>query len=144
MNLPGSMRAMTRAVLSVVAAIIAVSVLLACTPPSRMEGRMLFESNCSTCHGATGAGDGDMAVFVRSGVPNLRQLSKSNGGTFPEAHVVSVVTRVSAFHEDVVAMPDFGDLLQAKPATFVAPDGEVIRTNRAVLDIVAYIRSIQA
>ncbi len=85
-----------------------------------------------------------MAIFVANGVPDLRTLSQRNGGTFPRAHVVSVVTRISALHEDIVAMPDFGSLLDAEPATYRTPDGKIIQTNRAVLDIVAYLESIQS
>ncbi len=126
-----------------VVAVLGCAALVACAAKPETSGRALYQSQCSGCHGATGAGDGEMSVFVRTGVPNLRELSLRNGGTFPKAHVVSVVTRVSAFHDDVVAMPDFGALLDAAPATYTAADGETIETNRAVLDIVAYLKGIQ-
>ena len=138
------MDAPLRGVPLIAAAIIGAVFLLACTPLPSVDGRALFSRECSGCHGNSGDGDGALAVFVRTGVPNLRKLSQRNGGTFPEHHAVAVVTRVSDFHEDVVAMPDFGDLLQAAPATYTAPDGEVIQTNRSVLDIVAYLKSIQS
>lgn len=110
-------------------------------PPD--TGRAAFAENCAACHGTGGAGDGRMAIFVRGGVPNLRALSQRNGGTFPEAHVVRVITRTSDLHDGIVAMPDFGGLLDASPTVYTAPDGTRIATDATVLAITDYLKTIQ-
>lgn len=107
------------------------------------KGQVAFEQECSSCHGTSARGDGPMAVFVPGGVPNLRELSLRNGGRFPEPHVVAVITRISDLHDDVVAMPDFGDLLASQPAVYTAPDGETIPTDATVLRLAAYLATIQ-
>jgi len=84
-----------------------------------------------------------MAVLVGTGVPDLRQLSWQNGGDFPRAHVVRVVTRISDQHADVVAMPDFGDLIDGSATTYTAPDGEKIKTDATILAIADYLESVQ-
>ncbi|MDJ0631517.1 MAG: cytochrome c [Rhodobacter sp.] len=114
-----------------------------CVATPVQVGRAAYQDNCSACHGARGTGDGTMAVFVSGGVPNLRGLAARNGGDFPEAHVVRVITRVSDLHEGIVAMPDFGALLDASPTVYTAPDGERIRTDATVLAIADYLESIQ-
>ncbi len=113
-------------------------------PMAEVEvGRAAFQDNCASCHGKRAMGDGPMAVFVSSGVPNLRELGFRNGGSFPEAHVVQVITRVSDLHTGIVAMPDFGALLTADPTVYTAPDGREIQTDAKVIAITRYLESIQ-
>ncbi len=125
------------------AAVVATLAAAGCVATPVQVGRAAYQDNCASCHGARATGDGPMAVFVAGGVPNLRQLSLKNGGSFPEAHVVQVVTRVSDLHANIVAMPDFGALLDASPTIYTAPDGEQIRTDATVLAIADYLRSVQ-
>lgn len=122
--------------------LLAVAACVAAPKPVEV-GRGAYQENCATCHGESAAGDGRMAVFVRGGVPSLRQLSKNNGGTFPDAHVVRVITKVSDLHDGIVAMPDFGALLDASPTVFTAPNGERIETDATVLAIVDYLKTVQ-
>ncbi len=119
--------------------------LAACAAPERPAdvGRAAFAEHCAACHGAGAAGDGPMAIFVPSGVPNLRELAQRNGGTYPERHVVEVVTRISDKHDEIVAMPDFGALLAASPTVYTAPDGTRIGTDATILAISAYLAGIQ-
>ena len=128
-------------------AILAASLLAlaACAAPSSdvAVGRAYYQDNCSTCHGAKGAGDGPMSVFVATGVPNLRELSYRNDGSFPRAYVIDAITKISERHDDIVAMPDFGTLLNTAPTTYTTSDGTVLQTDSAVLAIVDYLESIQ-
>ena len=112
--------------------------------PTPVEaGRSAFAAYCVDCHGSAARGDGPMAVFVTGGVPNLRELSLRNGGAFPKTRVIKVITRISDLHEDLVAMPDFGTLLQAEPGLYVTEKGEMIQTDATILAIVDYLQSIQ-
>ena len=38
---------------------------------------------CAVCHGKAADGRGPMAATLKSHVPNLTEISKRNGGTFP-------------------------------------------------------------
>lgn len=119
--------------------------IVACTqaPKTVGVGRAAYMENCSSCHGAKARGDGPMAVFVTTGVPDLRQLSQRNGGVFPRTHVVEIVTRISDLHEGVVAMPDFGALLEASPTVYTSPEGDRIQTDATILAIADYLESVQ-
>ena len=83
-----------------------------------------------------------MAVFVNTGVPDLRQLSQRSG-EFPRTYVVEVITKISEFHDDISAMPDFGTLFGASPTVYTAPDGEQIQTDALILAIVDYLETVQ-
>ncbi|MDW7693963.1 cytochrome c [Flammeovirgaceae bacterium SG7u.111] len=52
------------------------------------EGKQLYLSYCSPCHGATGTGDGKVGA-VYKGVPNY---SAGRYSTLPEGHIFHVIT----------------------------------------------------
>ena len=54
-------------------------------------GRALFTTYCATCHGTMGKGDGAFAASLKKRPSDLTQLTKQNGGTFPEERVTRVV-----------------------------------------------------
>lgn len=127
--------------------ICAAGALAACTapppPPEDASGRALYRQHCTACHGVQGGGDGDMAMLVPGRMPDLRTLTARNGGTYPRTHVVQAITRISELHDGIVAMPDFGGLLSASPASHTAPDGTRIETDAAVLKLVDYLETLQ-
>jgi mono/diheme cytochrome c family protein len=46
-------------------------------------GRQQFNEKCVICHGLNAKGDGRLAEHLTDQPPDLTQLSKKNGGTFP-------------------------------------------------------------
>src|SRR5271169_3482707 len=56
-------------------------------------GKIEYDAHCAGCHGATGKGDGTYLQLLRSGtaMPNLTELSKSNGGVFPFTRVYGTI-----------------------------------------------------
>jgi mono/diheme cytochrome c family protein len=46
-------------------------------------GRTEYVSNCGSCHGSSGKGDGPVAGALRTLPPDLTLLAKNNGGVFP-------------------------------------------------------------
>lgn len=46
-------------------------------------GRQQFNEKCVICHGLNAKGDGQLAEHLTDQPPDLTQLSKKNGGTFP-------------------------------------------------------------
>jgi mono/diheme cytochrome c family protein len=59
------------------------------TNPS--SGKEMYDSYCASCHGKDGRGDGPAAPALKMPVTNLTMLTAKNGGTFPAAHVASVI-----------------------------------------------------
>ena len=53
----------------------------------RTDGSTLFRSYCGSCHGAGAKGDGPLAEHLRVRPPDLTQIAKNKGGTFPADEV---------------------------------------------------------
>jgi mono/diheme cytochrome c family protein len=83
---------------------IAVASLAACTSTpapsdpqlSRYDGAQLFAAYCVACHGQKGEGNGAAASLLKSGVPDLTQISARAGGTFPEEDVRKIIAGTSS------------------------------------------------
>ena len=54
-------------------------------------GKLSYESNCASCHGLTGQGDGPMAIHLTRNVPDLTMLAKRNNGILPAAEMYNVI-----------------------------------------------------
>lgn len=61
-------------------------------PKSPEIGRELFLDYCAGCHGDDASGNGPAADALNPPPPDLTQISKRAGGTFPAAHIVDVIT----------------------------------------------------
>ena len=46
-------------------------------------GRLEYESNCASCHGIAGKGDGRLRQFLTQAPSDLTTLAQRNGGAFP-------------------------------------------------------------
>src|SRR5579864_2302745 len=67
-------------------------------PTATLNGVDLFKEYCAVCHGAGAKGDGPAADALKKKPADLTQLSRKNGGTFPELHVMNYIKG-----QDVVA-----------------------------------------
>jgi len=61
------------------------------TYTSPASGKEMYDSYCASCHGKDGKGDGPAAPALKMPVTDLTTLAVKNGGTFPAAHVASVI-----------------------------------------------------
>lgn len=100
------------------------------------SAKMDYESNCGSCHGKNGQGDGPRSEQLRAKPPNLTELAKNNGGVFPSEVLYQIIdgrrtTRAHGTHE----MPVWGNVFR----TF---GPEYIVRNR-ILAIIGYLKSIQ-
>jgi mono/diheme cytochrome c family protein len=86
------------------------------TPP--LSGAELFGQHCSACHGAQADGQGPVAQVMRVTVPELRSLSRRNGGIFPQDSVRAYIDgrELPPAHGDRY-MPVWGQVLSF-------PDGQ--------------------
>ena len=100
----------------------------------------MFATNCSSCHGPQGEGDGPVAGVMRIMVPNLRTLSQRNGGEFPAEAVASYIDgrRLPASHGDRI-MPVWGDVFDA--TTRLVPGAESAELR--IETVVTFLRELQ-
>jgi len=61
-------------------------------------GKREYETNCASCHGPKGKGDGYYAEMLKIRVPDLTVLSKNNNGVFPFARVYEVIDGQTKAH----------------------------------------------
>src|SRR5689334_1116560 len=67
-------------------------------PTATLNGVDLFKEYCAVCHGNDAKGSGPAADALKKRPADLTQLTRKNGGTFPELHVMNFIKG-----QDVVA-----------------------------------------
>lgn len=108
---------------------------------SEEAGRAQFALNCATCHGLSARGNGPMAEILAISPPDLTGLS--DGPVFPLADVVRRIDGRDMLLAHGGPMPIFGYILEERSAVVEDLDGTPIFTSQAVLDIAAYLESVQ-
>lgn len=109
-------------------------------------GERDFINYCAACHGVGAKGDGTIGEFLTLAVPDLTELSKRNGGKFPEERVTEVIDgRAEVKVHGMRDMPVWGDWFDAEAA---APDidrkAREMIVNDRIASLVLYLKSIQA
>lgn len=113
-------------------------------------GKLEFLSSCAACHGLEGTGDGSFSAFLNVEMPDLTQLAKNNGGTFPANRVYEVIDG----REEIKAHGDrymtiWGSRYSAESIQELEPFGmtsiETIErmVRGRVLELVFFLQSIQ-
>jgi mono/diheme cytochrome c family protein len=59
------------------------------------SGNGMYVAYCASCHGKDGKGDGPAAPAMKTPVTDLTILTVKNGGTFPAAHIASMIQGAS-------------------------------------------------
>ncbi len=107
------------------------------------RGQEFFADHCVVCHGPGATGDGLMAPLLMIRIADLTQLAADNGGVFPTDRVIR---RIDGTHEVLAhggPMPLFGLLLEGPSDVILAPDGSEIIASEAIVEITAWLQSIQ-
>ena len=124
-----------RAILGVTAALLAAAV-FPYAASAADDGAAEYKARCASCHGEGGAGDGPAAAALRTRPSDLRLLTKSNDGVFPDKVLETVIDgRKSVRAHGNFEMPVWGRQLSQS-----AGDGT---TTKRIVAIVAYLRGIQ-
>jgi mono/diheme cytochrome c family protein len=105
--------------------------------PVADDGRMLFMTYCSTCHGTTGRGDGPSAEEYRHRPADLTQFAKQNGGVFNDARLHRIIDGRTVKAHGTMEMPVWGDAFKWR----LGLDEGAIRAR--IEAIVRYVESIQ-
>jgi mono/diheme cytochrome c family protein len=61
-------------------------------PTVSVAGKDLFRQYCAVCHGTDGKGAGPAAAAMKSFPTDLTQISRKNGGKFPEERMLRILT----------------------------------------------------
>lgn len=107
------------------------------------RGAILFRQNCATCHGLSAVGDGPMTAVLNILPPDLTGLSEANAGSFPLPYVARRIDGRDTLLAHGGDMPVFGFILADESAVVDEVDGTPIFTSQAVVDIAAWLATIQ-
>jgi len=115
-------------------------------------GKLSYESNCATCHGLTGKGDGPMALYLTRKVPDLTTLARGNNGILPASDMYNVIVGDKQIPSHGSRdMPVWGQEFriqgskeQARYFGIVLPYNEEAYVRARILTIIEYINRIQA
>jgi mono/diheme cytochrome c family protein len=107
------------------------------------EGADLYEQFCATCHGVGALGDGPMAGVLTVKPKNLTQLQAGNGGVFPVARVVRRIDGRDPLVSHGSPMPVYGHFFEGRDVAAKTDSGQPILTSKPIVDLLAYLRSIQ-
>lgn len=108
---------------------------------STTSGAGLYKQFCASCHGKGGAGDGPVAPFFKLRPPDLTQIAKRSGGTFPAERVRRIVDgTTSVSPHGAREMPVWG--LEFSTTASSPVEGKVV-ADTTIARLVEYLRSIQ-
>lgn len=105
-------------------------------------GAQDFAAYCSSCHGAAGKGDGELAGDLARRPADLTKLALRNGGTFPTTKVMAQIWGYAGAKGRGV-MPDFGPLLEGDMVPYDGGDGIETPTPIRLVQLAEYLRSLQ-
>jgi mono/diheme cytochrome c family protein len=83
---------------------------------SATNGKQMYDTYCSSCHGKDGKGYGPAAGALSAHPTNLTTLAKTHGGKYPAAEVAAVLkSGVHGSQDMPVWGPVFGSMNKANP-----------------------------
>lgn len=106
------------------------------------SGKTEYMNACASCHGAAGLGEGPMAEFMSSKVPDLTKLSAENDGKFPMLRVIHIMDGRTGLRGHGSEMPIWGDIFKAEAGAAGAYGSEMAARGR-ILSVGYYLESIQ-
>ncbi|TNF58221.1 MAG: cytochrome c [Rhodobacteraceae bacterium] len=108
------------------------------------EGEDHFVRFCATCHGADAKGQGPMAAVLLVQPADLTTLSAGNGGVFPTERVVMRIDGRDPLVSHGSPMPVYGPFFEGDDASMKTSSGQPILTSQPIVDLVAYLESLQS
>lgn len=106
-------------------------------------GATLYQKHCATCHGVEATGQGPMAGVLLIKPANLGTLSRDNGGVFPTARVVARIDGRDPLVSHGSPMPVYGYFFEGTDTALKTPAGQPIMTSEPIVDLVAFLQSVQ-
>lgn len=106
-------------------------------------GAAIYSRYCATCHGSGGQGDGPTASVVTIEPVDLTGLQSAAGGEFPAARVIRRIDGRDIMVSHGSPMPVYGAFFEGATKVSVDTDEGVMEVALPVLELVAFIRTIQ-
>jgi mono/diheme cytochrome c family protein len=110
-------------------------------------GQREYDSNCASCHGLKGKGDGPYKSMLTKSPKDLTVLTKQNGGVFPVDRVVSIIDgREEVPGHGPSDMPVWGReySIKAAQAYFDVPYPSEAYVRTRILALMEYVARLQA
>lgn len=107
------------------------------------SGEELYQVHCATCHGVEAEGQGPMAGVLIIKPANLIGLTAGNDGVFPMERVVKRIDGRDPLVSHGSPMPVYGSFFEGNDTAIKAPSGQPIMTSKPIVDLLAYLQSIQ-
>lgn len=106
-------------------------------------GKLYYQRYCASCHGISAKGDGPLAQDLKTKPADLTQLSKKNGGKFPDLRLYRTIDgREEVKGHGPREMPVWGTWFNIE----IQENKSSTRANRVagrILLLVHYLESIQ-
>lgn len=122
------------------------AVMIACLLSSAVQadelGKSEYMNACAACHGASGAGDGPFAGFLKTEVPALTGLSAANDGEFPMLQVIHMIDGRQGVRGHGGPMPIWGNRF-AEDTDESGPYGAETVVRGRILSLAYYLESLQ-
>ena len=128
-------------------ALFALTLALAGTPVLAEDlerGEQLFWMHCAACHGIEGQGNGPMAPAMLVQPKNLTVLATENDGVFPTERVIRRIDGTDPLISQGSDMPVYGPFFAVDDTPTKTETGQPIMTSSPVVDLVAYLKTLQA
>lgn len=111
-------------------------------------GQLEYMDSCAQCHGASGTGDGPLAGYLNTALPDLTTIQRDNGSIFPVTAMYRIIdgSDTSGVH-GTSDMPAWGTRFQARGRLVANPDfatseAEIYARFR-ILALIEYLADIQ-
>jgi mono/diheme cytochrome c family protein len=106
-------------------------------------GQREYMTNCATCHGETGKGDGELAPFFNVDMPDLTTLAANNDGVFPMLKIIHTIDGRTGVRGHGSKMPVWGENFKGLVVDDAGPRGAEVIIRGRVLSLAYYLESIQ-
>ncbi len=107
------------------------------------NGAELYRVHCATCHGIEAQGQGPMAGVLVIKPADLTGLEAGDDGVFPTERVVKRIDGRDPLLSHGSPMPVYGFFFEGQDTAVKAPTGQPILTSKPIIDLLAYLQSIQ-
>nr|WP_138936320.1 cytochrome c [Roseovarius arcticus] len=107
------------------------------------EGERVFQHRCAMCHGPDAKGAGPMAPVLLLQPADLTKLQSEADGQFPLMRVVWRIDGRDPLVSHGSPMPVYGDFFEGPEVILKTNSGELIKTSQPIVNLVAWLQSIQ-
>lgn len=138
-----------RVSIEALAIVLGLSLLIVSEAPAQSTpdwGKTEYESNCASCHGLGGKGDGPLSESFRTKAADLTTLAKRNDGVFPAQRVYEIIDgREEVAAHGPRAMPVWGRDYRRQTPDIALGDIQIygLKDTNKLIALVDYLHRLQ-